>query len=556
MSNTDLIDLLKDLCTQPREQQWLEFKSNGIDHEQIGEYISAISNGATLANKPFGYLIWGVADLTHVIKGTSFTFADTKHGNQDLELWLRLYLDPKINFELFEFDCEGKYIVLVRIPAAKSEPITFQKKPFIRVGSNKTDLRKYPDWMRIIYNSQEDWSAKTIEKASVADLEPQAVKVAREKFKEKNPNVPYFNQIDTWDDATFLDKARITIDRKITNTALLLLGKPEATHYLLPVVAEITWKLDTEEKAYEHFTAPFLLTTTQVMQRIRNVQIRFYPDNELLATTVNKYDTKSILEAIHNCIAHQDYSLRSRIILTEKIDKLIFTNAGNFFEGTPEEYSLGEKTPKHYRNSWLVNAMSNLGMIDHLGYGIHSLYVSQRNRFFPMPDYILSDPQEVIMYMYGQTIDENYPKLLIERQDLSLSKVTLLDKVQKKEPILDDSANMLRKERLIEGRKPNYFVGKAIAQVTDKKAEYSKNAAFSKQQYFDWILKSIKEHGSMSRKDIDELLWNMLPAWMNTDQKYNRIKNLIAELRQNGQIINSGTDKIPEWTLNLEVNYL
>jgi ATP-dependent DNA helicase RecG len=556
MTNENLIDLLHDLCTQPREQQWLEFKSNGIDHEQIGEYISAMSNGATLANKPFGYLVWGVEDGTHTIKGTTFTFADAKHGNQDLELWLRLYLDPKINFELFEFNCEGKQIVLVRIPAAKSEPTNFQKKPFIRVGSNKTDLRKYPDWMRMIYNSQEDWSAKIIEKASIADLDPQALKVAREKFKEKNPNVPYFNQIDTWDDATFLDKARITIDRKITNTALLLLGKPESTHYLLPSVAEITWKLDTEERAYEHFTAPFLLTTTQVMQRIRNVQIRFYPDHELLATTVNKYDTKSILEAIHNCIAHQDYSLRSRIIVTEKIDKLIFTNAGNFFEGTPEEYFLGEKTPKCYRNPWLVNAMSNLAMIDHLGYGIHSLYVSQRNRFFPMPDYILSDPQEVIMYMYGQTIDENYPKLLIERRDLSLLKVTLLDKVQKKEPILDESADILRKEKLIEGRKPNYFIGKAIAQATDKKADYSKNTAFSKQQYFDWILKSIQEHGSLSRKDIDELLWDMLPAWMDIDQKSNRIKNLIAELRRNGQIINSGTDKMPEWTLNLSVKYL
>jgi ATP-dependent DNA helicase RecG len=287
------------------------------------------------------------------------------------------------------------------------------------------------------------------------------------------------------------------------------------------------------------------------MQRIRNVQIRFYPDHELLATTVNKYDTKSILEGIHNCIAHQDYSLRSRIILTEKIDKLIFTNAGNFFEGTPEEYSLGEKTPKRYRNPWLVNAMSNLGMIDHLGYGIHSLYISQRNRFFPMPDYILSDPQEVIMYMYGQTIDENYPKLLIERRDLSLSKVTLLDKVQKKEAILDESADILRKEKLIEGRKPNYFVGKAIAQATDKKADYSKNTAFSKQQYFDWILKSIKEHGSLSRKDIDELLWDMLPAWMDIDQKKNRIKNLISELRLNGKIINNGTDTNSEWILKI-----
>ena len=549
MTTPDLIDLLHDLRSQPQEQQWLEFKLNGTDHEQIGEYISAISNGATLANKPFGYLVWGVENDTHKIKGTTFTFINAKHGNQDLELWLRTYLEPKINFEIFEFDCEGKHITLLRIPPAKGEPTNFQRKSFVRVGSHKTELRKHLDWIRIIYNSQEDWSVKVVEKASIADLDPQALKVAREKFKEKNRDSTYFNQIDTWDDATFLDKARITIDRKITNTALLLLGKPESTHYLLPSVAEITWKLDTEEKAYEHFTAPFLLTTTQVMQRIRNIQVRFYPDFELLATTVNKYDTKSILEAIHNCVAHQDYSLQSRIIVTEKIDKLIFANAGNFFEGMPEEYSLGEKTPKRYRNPWLVNAMHGLGMIDRLGYGIHTLYVSQRNRFFPLPDYILSDPQEVVMYMYGQTIDENYSKLLIEKRDLSLSQVTLLDKVQKKEPISDDSANMLRKEKLIEGRKPNYYVGKDVSQATDKKAEYSKNKAFDKQQYFEWILKSIQEHGSLNRKDIDELLWNMLPAWMNAEQKSNRIRNLIKDLREADKIANRGNRSNPEWVL-------
>ena len=109
---------------------------------------------------------------------------------------------------------------------------------------------------------------------------------------------------------------------------------------------------------------------------------------------------------------------------------------------------------------------------------------------------------------------------------------------------------MLRKDKLIEGRKPNYYVGKDVSQATDKKAEYSKNKAFDKQQYFEWILKSIQEHGSLSRKDIDELLWNMLPAWMNTEQKSNRIHNLIAELRDKGKIENAGNRKNPKWKLN------
>ena len=78
-------------------------------------------------------------------------------------------------------------------------------------------------------------------------------------------------------------------------------------------------------KGYEHFGVPMLLNTAKVMQRIRNIKYKFFPDNELLATTVNKYETRSILEALHNCIAHQDYSLHSRIIVTEKVDRLIKT---------------------------------------------------------------------------------------------------------------------------------------------------------------------------------------------------------------------------------------
>jgi predicted HTH transcriptional regulator len=79
-----------------------------------------------------------------------------------LELWLRTYLEPETNFEIFEFDYEGKHIALLRIPPAKSEPTNSRQKSFVRVGSHKIELRKYPDWMRIIYNSQEDWSAKML----------------------------------------------------------------------------------------------------------------------------------------------------------------------------------------------------------------------------------------------------------------------------------------------------------------------------------------------------------------------------------------------------------
>ncbi|MBT7996045.1 MAG: transcriptional regulator [Bacteroidetes bacterium] len=549
----DLHNLLEELVAHPIETQWIEFKmgAGSITTDQIGEYISAMSNGATISNEAFGYLVWGVDDDTHEVKGTNFCFTTAKQGNQDLELWIRNLLHPKINFEIFEFKYYDKNVIMFRVPAAKGEPTHFKKKPFIRIGSNKTDLRNFPEYVRIIYNSLEDWSAKIIDRASILDLETDAIAVAREKFKEKSSKAKYYNEIDNWDTQTFLDKAKVTINGKITNTAILLLGKEEASHYILPSIAEITWKLETEEKAYEHFSCPLLLNTSQVLKNIRNIKYKFFPDNELLATTVDKYDTRTILEAMHNCIVHQDYSLNSRIIVTEKIDKLIFANVGSFFEGNPDDYSAGDKTPDKYRNPWLAQAMVNLGMIDTLGYGIHTMCLSQKNRYFPLPDYLLSESQKVILQIYGHSIDENYSKLLIERKDLSLSNVVLLDRVQKNQPITKEAATTLRKEKLIEGRNPNYFVSASVAEATGDKADYIKNKAFDKSYYKDLVIKFLKEYKKASREDIDALIMEKLSNTLSAKQKRTKIRNLLYEMsrKDNSIFNNSKSTNKPEWKL-------
>ena len=465
-------------------------------------------------------------------------------------MWLRNLLIPRINIEIFEFTYNGLHITLIRIPAAKGQPTHFKKIPYIRIGSNKTDLRNFPDLIRIIYNTQDDWSAQIIEKAGLSDLDPEATKVAREKFKEKNTRADFAETTDSWDDATFLDKAKITINGKITNTAIILLGKEEASHYLLPAVAQITWKLEGEEKGYEHFGTPMLLNTTRVMQKIRNIKYKFFPDNELLATTVNKYENRVILEGMHNCVANQDYSLHSRIIVTEKVDRIIFSNAGSFYEGKPDDYTGGEKTPERYRNPFLAHAMVNLGMIDTLGYGIHTMVLEQRKRFFPLPDYILSEPQKVTLQIYGHSIDENYSKLLIEKKDLPLTKVVLLDRVQKKMFITDEAAAMLKRDKLIAGRKPNFYVEASIASATDDKAAYIKNRAFDDEHYKKMIEAFIKKFGSASRKELDDLVMEKLSAVLSEKQKKVKVNNLISSLRKESRIENAGSDTRPKWVLN------
>jgi len=548
MDNTELIKLVDELRALPKENEWVEFKSgNATTNERFGMYISAISNAACIHNNPFGYLVFGIDDDTHAVEGTKFRFQKRKEGNSELEIWIRRLLSPSIKFEFLPCDYEGHYLEVFKIPAAVGEPTYFKNTPYIRFGSSLTELKKYPQYIKVIYNSQEDWSAKVVESTTIKDLDSEAIFLARAKFKEKMVGKPFFDDIDRWSDETFLDKARITLNGKITNTAIILLGKPESSHYILPSVAQITWKLDTEEKAYEHFEIPFFTTVNDVLKQIRNVKYKFFPSNQLIAVEVQKYDPEVILEALNNCIAHQQYSYNSRIILTEQTGKLIFSNAGSFFEGSVEDYTTGNKTPQKYRNRWLTNAMVTLKMIDSLGYGIHKMYKSQMQRYFPLPDYSKSTWDEVVLEIYGHAIDENYSKLLIEKKgDIDLTDAVLLDKVQKSLPINDEAARRLKQKGFIEGRKPNYFISAQIADITDKKAQYTRNKGLDTELLKSFIIKHIEIYGYATRKEIDELLLDKLPDYLDDEQRKKRIENILQQMRRN-TIKNIGTRTNPKW---------
>ncbi|MFO7863339.1 MAG: hypothetical protein R6U85_05020 [Salinivirgaceae bacterium] len=171
-----------------------------------------------------------------------------------------------------------------------------------------------------------------------------------------------------------------------------------------------------------------------------------------------------------------------------------------------------------------------------------------------MPDYLPSNEQKVILQIYGHAINENYSKLLIKKKDLPLSQVVLLDKVQKNQEIADEAAKMLRKEKLKEGRKPNYYVAASIAEITNERANYIKNKAFDKNYYKDLIVEFLKKSKTASREDINSLLMDKISNALSEDQKKNKIRNLLYELSKKDQkIFNQGkSTKNPQWTLKDE----
>ena len=151
MNETALSSLLRELCGLPTETEWIEFKVNNTNPEEIGEYLSAIANSAALLGRERGYLVWGVEDVSHRVAGTTFQPRQAKKGNEELENWLGRLLDPRLDFRIHEFDDEGHRIVLFEVPAADHTPVRFQGTEFLRVGSYKKKLHDFPEKERRLW---------------------------------------------------------------------------------------------------------------------------------------------------------------------------------------------------------------------------------------------------------------------------------------------------------------------------------------------------------------------------------------------------------------------
>ena len=196
----------------------------------------------------------------------------------------------------------------------------------------------------------------------------------------------------------------------------------------------------------------------------------------------------------------------------------------------------------------MTTAMFNLKMVDTIGSGIKRMFNYQRQRFFPMPDYQLTG-NKVVVKVTGKVLDLEYARVLAQIPSLLLEEIIMLDKVQKKIELTDYEIKRLREKKLIEGRKPNFFISVTIAKVTGHKAAYIKNRAFDKGYYKVLIFDFIKKYKKASRNDIDNLLMDKLSDVLTPLQKRNKIRNLLYEMsKKDGTIYNASTSTAnPEW---------
>ncbi|MBE0475113.1 MAG: putative DNA binding domain-containing protein [Rhodoferax sp.] len=505
------------------EGEVVEFKraGDGYSTSDIGKYFSALANEANLRDEEKAWLVFGVDNASRSVVGTNYR--PEPERLHSLKMQISEGTEPSITLrDIHELQTAQGRVLLLEIPAApQGMPIAWKGHYYARSGESLTHLGlDKQDALRGQVGAA-DWTAQVVAGATLADLDTQALTKARESFARKYANRFTAEDVTAWPDAVFLDRARLTQNGHITRATLLLLGKAESAYRLSPHPAQITWKLEGPERAYLHFAPPFLLTTTELYQKIRNVPLRILPDDQLVPVEVAKYDRKIVLEALHNCIAHQDYARSGRV----------------------------HKTPRRYRNPFLTQAMAELNMIDTMGYGIHEMHVGQARRYFPMPDYDLTEPRAVKMTLYGAVVDVAYSRMLIQKTNLPLEDILALDRVQKSLPIDDLVVSRLRRAKLIEGRKPHLYVSAVVASATAAKANYINTRGQDDAFYAKLVLDYLSQFGAANRLEINTLLFGKLSDALDEVQKHNRISNLLTNMRRAGRIKNTGPRKAPRWVL-------
>ncbi|MDP2821679.1 MAG: putative DNA binding domain-containing protein [Sulfuritalea sp.] len=572
--SANLLRIVDGLRDQPREAATVEFKMNWELPRDIGEYISALGNAAALERHDRAWLVWGVDNVTHAVKGTSFDpFSAKGEGNQPLIMWLTQKIAPRPDFKFHELAHPEGRLVLLEIHPPRTAPLAFDGVRYIRIDSHKTSLAQHADKEARLWDAlggQEDWTGQIVSEASLDDLDPRAIEFARAKFIEHlikseadtSRHEKIRSDAQQWDIPTLLNKAHIAKQGRITRAALLLLGRDEAAHFLSPADAKISWILrDKGNKAAggQHFGLPLILASDALFNRIRNVPVEYMPDGTLFPTPVLQYDPWVIREALHNCIAHQDYRLGGKINVVEHPDKLVFSNLGTFIPPSIEWMLDHHSPPEHYRNQWLIDGMVRLRMIDQIGSGIRRMFETQRDRFFPLPDYIIdadstTNPR-VEVSLSGKILDAKYTQALMRRPDLDLGQVILLDKIQKRLPIKADVAKRLRTAKLIEGRSPNYYISAQVAEWTAQKARYIRNRGLDDGYYQRLVVEYLHQYKRANRKELDELLVSKLPDVLSVEQKQHKVRNLLQALRREGVIRNAGTRGAPMWVLYSESRF-
>ena len=529
--------LLREYPQENARCDWKEFKNlkNSFCGDEKNDVISYVS---AIANMDGGDLVIGVHDKTLEIVGTdTYNYDKQKAILRLTERCVNLSTED-LYIDEFITDDTNRKVWVIHIPKhLPKRPVFAHNKAWQRIEDSLVEMTT--ERMSTILDepifSETDWSAQIVSDATIDDLDEVAIAKARMMFKKVHSRIPEA-EVNAWTVETFLSKCGIMKNGGITRAAIILLGKYESAFKLRPAVVQVTWTRRDEKQDvvdYEHFTVPFILTVDEILSKIENLTMREMPGGTLFPDTMKQYDDYTIREALHNCIAHQDYTMQQRINFVENPTYLYYSNAGSFIPGTLENALTNEEPQAYFRNECLCRAMVDFNMIDTVSRGIKKMFNEQWRRHFPMPDYeIDAKNRKVSVRIYGNEINKQYTNLLKTNDSLTLWDCISLDAVQKGRTIHEDVAQNLLNRGLIEGEAPNYTISLGIAKATNQLQGYTKQKGLDKEKMKQMILQYLKNAGTdgAKRDSIYEYIKDVMPQVKTHEQQLRLLGDILSAL--------------------------
>ena len=529
--------LLREYPQENARCEWKEFKNlkNSFCGDEKNDVISYVS---AIANMDGGDLVIGVHDKTLEIVGTdTYNYDKQKAILRLTERCVNLSTED-LYIDEFITDDTNRKVWVIHIPKhLPKRPVFAHNKAWQRIEDSLVEMTT--ERMSTILDepifSETDWSAQIVSDATIDDLDEVAIAKARMMFKKVHSRIPEA-EVNAWTVETFLSKCGIMKNGGITRAAIILLGKYESAFKLRPAVVQVTWTRRDEKQDvvdYEHFTVPFILTVDEILSKIENLTMREMPGGTLFPDTMKQYDDYTIREALHNCIAHQDYTMQQRINFVENPTYLYYSNAGSFIPGTLENALTNEEPQAYFRNECLCRAMVDFNMIDTVSRGIKKMFNEQWRRHFPMPDYeIDAKNRKVSVRIYGNEINKQYTNLLKTNDSLTLWDCISLDAVQKGRTIHEDVAQNLLNRGLIEGEAPNYTISLGIAKATNQLQGYTKQKGLDKEKMKQMILQYLKNAGTDGEKrdSIYEYIKDVMPQVKTHEQQLRLLGDILSAL--------------------------
>lgn len=409
-SNEEVIKLVNNLRAEETERTWLEFKGNNKGPEMIGQYVSSISNSAALAKRTCGYLLWGVDDVTHDLIDTDFDFNKYKKGNTDITIWLATVLKPMPFIDYRKIDIDGNTVGILKVDAAKVEPVKFQNEAYIRRGQNQKKLKDCPDIERELWNvfAQYEYEKQiamenvSIDKAldlldyesyfRLLNLDVPGSKeniisaLINDKMLKKND----FGNVDIMNLGAILFARRLDAFDGMERKAIRVV-QYNGTNKMSP-----TKKEQIGAKGYASGFEGLIHYINGIL-----------PTNEIMGEALRKdvpmYPTLSVREVVANAIIHQDLTMHGTGIMVEIFsDRMEISNPGSPLIDIDRFVD----HPPISRNEMMAAFMRRIGVCEERGSGFDKIIAQVELFQLPAPEIdVFESHTKVTLFAYKEYAD-------------------------------------------------------------------------------------------------------------------------------------------------------